>query len=124
MDLDAMNTAAQHLIGSHDFESFRAAGCNAAHATRRLYEVSLTRGERSRIHLTVMGNAFVKNMVRIIAGTLRDVGVGRTKVDEIPAILEAKDRVAAGMTAPPQGLCLEELIYDDRLPARKRGPQT
>ncbi len=59
-------------------------------------------------------------MVRVIAGTLRDVGLGKISIDELRAILAAKDRTKAGMTAPPQGLCLEEVIYDDRLPPRQK----
>jgi len=120
MNIEAMNAATQHLVGSHDFESFRASGCNASHATRRMYEMSVTRGDRSRVHLTVIGNAFVKNMVRIIAGTLRDVGIGKLSPDDFRNILESKDRTQAGMTAPAAGLCLEEIIYDDRLPERPK----
>ena len=118
LNAEAMQAAAHHLVGAHDFESFRGSGCNAAHARRELYEVSLSKGERSKLHLTVVGNAFVKHMVRIIAGLLRDVGIGRCDVEQVRTILEAKDRTMAAITAPPQGLCLEEVIYDDRLPER------
>jgi tRNA pseudouridine38-40 synthase len=71
------------------------------------------------VELEVVGNAFVKNMVRIFAGTLRDVGRGRLAVADARRVLEARDRSATGMTAPPGGLCLEEVIYDDRLPPKR-----
>jgi tRNA pseudouridine38-40 synthase len=120
MNVDAMHEAAQHLLGLHDFESFRATGCNASHAVRRMYELSVVRGDRSSIHLSVIGNAFVKHMVRIIAGTIRDVGIGKIDASEMPRILAAKARSRAGMTAPAGGLCLEEIIYDERLPERPK----
>jgi len=120
LDVGAMHEAGQVLIGTHDFSSFRATGCNAAHAVRQLFRLSVSSGDYSRVHLEVMGNAFVKNMVRVIAGTLRDVGLGKISIDELRAVLAAKDRTKAGMTAPPQGLCLEEVIYDDRLPPRQK----
>jgi tRNA pseudouridine38-40 synthase len=117
-DLDRMRAGAAVLAGTHDFEAFRSAGCDAKHAVRTLYALAIERGEYSRVHLDVVGNAFVRNMVRIIAGNIRDVGTGRRTVEDLRAILESKDRTKGGMTAPPHGLCLEEVIYDDRLPAR------
>lgn len=118
LDLDAMREAGQLLLGSHDFSSFRGRNCVARHARRKMYEIRVERGDRDRVHLVVIGNAFVKNMVRIIAGTLWDVGRGRFTIEQFGEILEAKDRTRAGMTAPPQGLVLEEVIFDDRLPPR------
>ena len=120
LDLEKMQAAAQHLIGTHDFSAFRSAGCVARHAVRKLYHVEVSRGLYSRVYLDVIGNAFVKNMVRIIAGNLKEVGEGRLAVDDVRTILEGKDRTRGGMTAPAHGLCLEEVIYDDRLPPRPK----
>lgn len=118
LDLDAMRAGAGRLLGHHDFEAFRASGCVAKHAWRTLYAVDLRTGPRALVELEVVGNAFVQNMVRIIAGTLVDVGLGKTRPEEVSAILESRDRTRAGMTAPAHGLCLEEVVYDDRLPPR------
>jgi tRNA pseudouridine38-40 synthase len=113
-----MKNAATHLLGTHDFEAFRSAGCDAKHAIRTLFTVEVSRGDYSRVHLDVVGNAFVRNMVRIIAGNLRDVGLGRMTPDGLFRVLESRDRTKGAMTAPAHGLCLEEVIYDDRLPDR------
>ena len=118
LDLDAMNDAAQHLVGDHDFEAFRSSGCPSANARRRMYAVDVRAGEHGHVYLTVVGNAFCKHMVRIFAGTLADVGRGRRAPQDLVEIISSRDRARAGMTAPPQGLCLEEVIYDERLPPR------
>lgn len=120
LDLGAMRDAARHLIGTHDFEAFRSAGCDAPHAVRTIHRIEVSRGEYARIHLDVIGNAFVRNMVRIIAGNFRDVGLGRLSSDGLKAILDSRDRTRGSMTAPAHGLCLEEVIYDDRLPPRPK----
>jgi tRNA pseudouridine38-40 synthase len=118
LDLALMKDGAARLVGTHDFEAFRSAGCDAKHAIRTLYAVEVARGEYARVHLEVVGNAFVRNMVRIIAGNLRDVGLGRMRPDQLSDVLESRDRTRGAMTAPAHGLCLEEVIYDDRLPER------
>lgn len=120
LDLDAMAEAAQHLVGTHDFEAFRSAGCSAKHAVRTMYGLELRRGAYHRVELDVLGNAFCRNMVRIFAGTLCEVGVGKRTPEEVADILRSRDRTQGGVTAPPQGLCLEEVIYDDRLPPRPK----
>lgn len=119
LDVEAMHAAAQAWLGEHDFSSFRASGCDAKHAVRRMHGFEVRRLDDARVELEVIGNAFVKNMVRIFAGTLRDVGRGRLTVADARRVLEARDRAATGMTAPPGGLCLEEVIYDDRLPPKR-----
>lgn len=118
LDLEAMAEAGRALLGTHDFESFRAAGCVAKHAVRTLYELRLDRGADRRVELTVVGNAFVRNMVRVIAGHLAEVGLGRRPVGSAAVALAARDRAAAGITAPAHGLTLDEVVYDDRLPPR------
>lgn len=111
LDLAAMRAAAGHLIGEHDFSAFRAAGCSARHAVRRIDAVEVTGG--AVIAIDVRGNAFVRNMVRIIAGTLIDVGEGRIAPDRLPAILASREREQAGQTAPAHGLTLVEVFYGE-----------
>lgn len=118
LDLEAMRAAADQLVGTHDFEAFRASGCSARHAVRTMYRFEITPGEYQRVHLVVVGNAFCRNMVRIFAGNLCEVGLGRRPVEDMGRLIASRDRRQGGQTAPPQGLCLEEVIYDDRLPPR------
>ena len=120
LDAAAMQRAADPMLGTHDFESFRSANCAAPHGRRTMYKLEVRR-EGPKVVFEVLGNAFCRNMVRIMAGTLRDVGLGRIDPESIPERLLARDRTATGMTAPPQGLVLVEAIYDDRLPPRPRG---
>lgn len=120
LDAEAMHRAAQALVGTHDFQSFRSADCPARHGVRTMYRLEVRR-EGPAVVFEVLGNAFCRNMVRIFAGTLRDVGLGRIDPESLPERLRARDRTAAGMTAPAQGLVLVEVIYDDRLPPRGEG---
>lgn len=116
---DALLEAGRSLLGTHDFEAFRASGCVAKHAVRTLHEVELRPGAvPETLDLVVVGNAFVRNMVRIIAGTLVEVGLGRRTPEQVRVALESRRRADAGVTAPAAGLCLDEVIYDDRLPPR------
>jgi tRNA pseudouridine38-40 synthase len=109
-DLDAMQRAAALLIGRHDFSSFQAAGGEVADAIRtvRRLELCLHGGE---LTMEIEGDGFVRHMVRAIAGTLIEIGGGRRRPDEIPGILAARDRRAAGRTAPAAGLTLIEVQY-------------
>lgn len=111
LDLAAMREAAAALIGEHDFSAFRAAGCQAATATREVTEITVTPAADDELHLDVRGNAFLRNMVRIITGTLVAVGEGRLAAAELPEILASRQRERAGVTAPPQGLTLMQVYY-------------
>jgi tRNA pseudouridine38-40 synthase len=111
LDLDAMKKAAKRLVGEHDFSAFRAADCSRKNAVRTITELSIDRSG-SLIDIEVRGTAFLKNMVRIIAGTLVDVGLGRLAVDNIDEALQSKDRTKAGRTAPAHGLTLVEVFFD------------
>ncbi len=107
-----MERAAQALVGDHDFESFRAAGCQAKTSIRTLTRIAVDSGPGGVIEITVEGNAFLQHMVRIIAGTLVEVGRGRRE-EAFPAeALAARRRDAAGQTAPARGLTLERVLYD------------
>ena len=109
-----MQAAALALVGNHDFASFRAAGCAAKTTMRRIDSIAVTRSEPELIEVDVRGNAFLRNMVRIIVGTLVEVGTGVRPVSQVAEIIAAKDRLQAGITAPPQGLELIEVMYDGR----------
>ena len=121
LDLEAMRAASAHLLGRHDFSSFRAAGCASKHPLRTIREIGIERlceapflcaglkGEFVRI--TVEADAFLRHMVRAIVGTLVEVGKGNLRPEMVGDILERKERRFAGPTAPPQGLFLKKIFY-------------
>jgi tRNA pseudouridine38-40 synthase len=115
LNVPAMHEAAQHLVGEHDFASFAAAGHGRLTTVRTIFGCSVTSlGEVEhghRVRIDVSGSGFLYNMVRIIAGTLLEVGRGRAQASAVPAMLAAKDRKAAGPTLPPTGLCLEWISH-------------
>jgi tRNA pseudouridine38-40 synthase len=108
----AMQAAAASLIGEHDFAAFRAAGCTAATTMRRVDSIAITRSQPELVDVDVRGNAFLRQMVRIIVGTLVEVGAGRRPPTQVAEILASKDRTQAGITAPAHGLELIEVLYD------------
>ncbi len=110
LDEEKMNEAVKYLIGKHDFKSFKASGTSSKNSVRIIYDAKVTReGELVKIELT--GSGFLYNMVRIIAGTLLDVGQGKIEPEEVKEILEKKDRSFAGKTLPANGLCLMKVEY-------------
>ena len=112
LDEEKMNEAAQYLVGEHDFKSFKASGTSSKSSVRTIYDAKVTRsGELVTIELT--GNGFLYNMVRIIAGTLVDVGTNKIQPKDVKNILDAKDRLKAGKTLPPTGLYLVKVEYED-----------
>ncbi len=112
LDLDRMREGAAALIGEHAFDAFRAAGCTAATTRRRVEAIDIETAEPDVIVVDVRGNAFLRNMVRIMAGTLVEVGSGARSPGQVAEILASRDRSRAGITAPPQGLELLEVRYD------------
>jgi tRNA pseudouridine38-40 synthase len=117
LDAFAMQAAARQLHGEHDFSAFRAAGCTAKTTTRRIHSIAITRSEPELLEIDVRGNAFLRGMVRILVGTLTEVGTGRRPAAQLLEILASKDRTQAGITAPAHGLELMEVRYDGaRLP--------
>ena len=125
LDLDLMKKAAQAIEGTHDFACFMAAGGNPQETTvRTVFGVRLASeeaagGNGQDISISVTGDGFLYNMVRIITGTLVDVGLGRIRPEEIPGIIESCDRKRAGHTAPPQGLFMAEVYFDRQLMLQK-----
>jgi len=110
LDVGAMREAIACLIGEHDFSSFRAAGCDAAHPVRKIYANWLAaRGEL--LSYTVEATAFLRHMVRNIVGTLIEVGRGLRAPQSFKELLDARDRTRAGVTAPAHGLYLVEVKY-------------
>jgi tRNA pseudouridine38-40 synthase len=110
----AMHAAGQVLVGKHDFSSFRAAACQADSPLRTLDALTVTEVMEAtgrEIHIHVRARSFLHSQVRIIAGTLRNVGDGKWGVADVAAALAARDRAAAGPTAPPDGLYLVGVGY-------------
>ena len=111
MDIERMNQAAAYLVGEHDFKSFCSAGAQVQTTVRTIYAVNVTI-EDDMVHIRITGNGFLYNMVRIIAGTLMQVGTGLMEPEQVKEILEARDRSKAGPTAVAKGLTLVEIRYE------------
>lgn len=114
LDCQAMKAALKNFIGEHDFCSFRASSCSAAHARRFIWHADLEQNG-NMISIDIRGNAFCFNMVRIMVGTVLEVGLKKILACEIKDILAAKDRRKAGITAKPHGLALKRVYYPDNL---------
>ena len=110
MDVDAMREAAQYFVGTHDFTSFAKPGQPRPTTVRTMYECTVTHRD-PHIVIGVTGSGFLWNMVRIMVGTLAEVGAGKIKPEDIPKILLSKDRYQAGPTAPAMGLYLQWIKY-------------
>ncbi len=110
LDAAAMHEAAQVLVGKHDFSSFRAASCQADSAVKTLDALTVSRAA-DEVHIVAAARSFLHNQVRILVGTLKPVGEGRSGARDIRRIVEARDRAAAGPTAPAMGLCLMKVGY-------------
>lgn len=111
MDIERMNQAAAYLVGEHDFKSFCSAGAQVQTTVRTIYAVNVTKDD-DMVHIRITGNGFLYNMVRIIAGTLMQVGTGLMEPEQVEEILEARDRSKAGPTAVAKGLTLVEIRYE------------
>ena len=110
LDIEAMKKAAKFFEGEHDFKGFKASGTSSKSSIRTIYKADVIEND-DRIYIELTGNGFLYNMVRIISGTLIDVGIGKIKPEEITSIIESKDRNKAGKTLPARGLCLMEVNY-------------
>lgn len=110
LDTQKMEKASLYLLGTHDFSAFKASGSSVKTSVRTITSVSLKKNE-DIITFEIAGDGFLYNMVRIIVGTLVDVGMERIDPDSIPYILESLDRKKAGRTAPAMGLYLVEVYY-------------
>ena len=109
-DVDKMRLAAAYLTGEHDFASF-CGNPRMKKSTVRLVDTIAIERRKDRVIFTFHGTGFLQNMVRILVGTLLEVGRGRWQPEQVQTILETKDRSQAGPTAPPEGLCLMKVDY-------------
>ena len=110
LDLELMREAASHLVGQHDFQAFRSSNCVAKTTTREIFQVDVSSAGEF-VYLDFHGSRFLKNMVRMLVGTLVEVGQGKRSPDELRALLAGEDGVQRGPTAPARGLCLQEVLY-------------
>lgn len=113
LDQSAMDAAVQPLLGTHDFSSFRCVECAARTPIRTVHAITLQPTDGG-LDLVFEGSSFLMHQVRIMTGTLVEVGRGRRRPESLGALLAARDRTQAGLTAPPQGLCLEKVWYEAR----------
>ena len=118
LDVSAMRQAAGHLVGTHDFKAFSAANGSAKTSVRTIFAINVAKSQQT-VHITIRGNGFLYNMVRIISGTLVDVGLGRTPADSVLEILQSRQRKKAGQTAPAFGLMMLSVDYGQALDVPK-----
>jgi len=112
LDLDAMKRGASAFVGEHDFAAFRSSSCEARSTVRTIFSVNIEK-DGPLLFIDVKGSGFLKNMVRVMVGTLVELGLGKRLPEDLPSLFESGQRSASGKTAPPQGLCLMEVWYDD-----------
>ena len=113
LDIEKMKQAVKYFEGEHDFKAFKASGTSSKSSIRTIYKAEVIKMPNNRIYIELTGNGFLYNMVRIIAGTLFDVGTGKIEPEDIEKIIESKDRTNAGKTLPPQGLYLVCVNYNN-----------
>lgn len=113
LDVNKMQEAANYFVGEHDFAGFKASGTSSKSSVRTIYSAKVIDAGNEKIYIELTGNGFLYNMVRIISGTLVDVGCGKIKPEEIKNIIESKNRNLAGKTLPPQGLYLVNVEYEN-----------
>jgi tRNA pseudouridine38-40 synthase len=111
ISVEKMEKAARDFIGTYDFSSFMASGSKIKDATRTVFESEITKRD-DIIEYRVSADGFLYNMVRIMVGTLVEIGLGKRDPDSIPAIISSRDRKNAGKTAPPDGLYLNKVLYE------------
>ena len=114
LDVSAMQKAAEHIIGTHDFKSFEGTGSPRAHTIRTVMHAAFAETENGYLVFEMTANGFLRYMVRNLVGSLVDVGLLKTTPEEFKQILEAKNRDLAGATAPPQGLFLVNVSYEEQ----------
>ena len=112
LDVEAMQKAAEHIVGTHDFACFQSAGGQERETTvRTVFGLDVFRNDQDVV-IEISGDGFLYNMVRIITGTLVEVGLGRRNADDLVGIIESADRTKAGHKAPAEGLYLVEVYYE------------
>ena len=112
LNIEKMQEAVKYFEGEHDFKAFKASGTSSKSSVRTIYKADVLQMPNDRIYIELTGNGFLYNMVRIIAGTLVDVGIGKIESKEIDTIIKSEKRENAGKTLPPQGLYLVKVEYE------------
>lgn len=112
LNIEKMQKAAKYFEGEHDFKAFKASGTSSKSSIRKIYKAEVFKMPNNRIYIELTGNGFLYNMVRIIAGTLVDVGTEKIEPEDIKKIIDSKDRNLAGKTLQPNGLYLVKVNYD------------
>ena len=110
LNVDLLSAAAAHFVGQHDFAAFRTSGCVARSTCREIFSTDVVL-EKDLLHIDVRGSGFLRCMVRLMVGTLVEVGLGKRTVESVPLLLKTDSPIRAGLTAPPQGLCLMQVWY-------------
>ncbi len=118
LDLEIMRQGISSLLGRHDFSAFRSSGCDASTTEREIVGVEITE-KRGVIHIDIAGDGFLRNMVRIVVGTLVETGLGKRPLTTINELLKNGQRTVSGVTAPAAGLCLMKVWYDVSLAEMK-----
>ena len=113
LSVEKMEKAIKYFEGEHDFKAFKASGTSSKNSVRTIYKTNLYKKD-NRIYIELTGSGFLYNMVRIIVGTLVDVGLEKIEPEDIKDIIQSKDRKKAGKTMPPQGLYLLQVDYNDK----------
>ena len=111
IDIEKMIEASKYFIGEHDFTSFSSSKTAIENKVRTVYDFNIQRNQKNELIFEITGNGFLYNMVRIIVGSVVDVGRGRMKLKKIPELLEKKEKQGKGPTAPAHGLYLWEVKY-------------
>ena len=111
LNIEDMQKAVKYFEGEHDFKAFKASGTSSKSSVRTIYKAEVIEMPDERIYIELTGSGFLYNMVRIISGTLVEVGLGKIKPEAIPEIIESKQREQAGKTLPPNGLYLVKVEY-------------
>ena len=112
LNIEKMQEAAKYLIGEHDFKAFKASGTSSKSSVRTIYKAEVKKMPNDRIWIELTGNGFLYNMVRIIAGTLVEVGIEKIEPEKMEEIIASQKRENAGKTLPPQGLYLVKVEYE------------
>ena len=110
LDLEAMRQAAGYLVGEHDFKLFRTSGCVAKTSVREIFQVEIL-DDLEFVYIDFKGSGFLRNMVRLLVGTLVETGIGKRPPDDIEKLLQGDENLVCGPTAPAHGLCLREVWY-------------
>ena len=111
LNIKKMQEAVKYFEGEHDFKAFKASGTSSKSSVRTIYKAEVIQKENEKIYIELTGSGFLYNMVRIISGTLVDVGLGKIEPEEIKNIIKSQKRENAGKTLPPQGLYLVKVEY-------------